>query len=478
MVDGFGAITWWGFSPALDFQEKGLEGLHVSGGDGDCEEFNVLMIGAGDCRHILKTISRKHRYPKKKINFYVIENSLEIYARHMLLLNIALESPQKMGFQEKTELFLEIYGNSLIRSHSSQYIVNKANEFIKYVTDLDYMKEMMPIFDISALKFKERDQLEAIYKFWRNPDVKVYDISKYWDDRVRKHLGVRYDNKQGAFDWDYSMKLCEKDAKIINIHVYSQWRRNGVAFETREGDYDSPNKTLASGMIFKVGGDRIAQRGYWGDIVTSPFITFGIECEEKSLLKKANDMHMKTSRDVSEYNVLSMLYELTNNEIYVMPKQDGKDGTKKEEAKLTEITEDEEEEDVNENAEEPASSESTGETAKLIQIEDVTVNFLPLSSAQELKKKSKYHQLFHLVYFSNSMVHNLTPEINTLFSERACVMLETAKFMLDLKKEQTDEFVKKVSSMAKSVGCEPQTLCNSDKDSAFLKFTFRRKDQS
>lgn len=24
MVDGFGAITWWGFSPALDLQEKYL----------------------------------------------------------------------------------------------------------------------------------------------------------------------------------------------------------------------------------------------------------------------------------------------------------------------------------------------------------------------------------------------------------------------------------------------------------------------
>ena len=23
MVDGFGAITWWGFSPALDLQELG-----------------------------------------------------------------------------------------------------------------------------------------------------------------------------------------------------------------------------------------------------------------------------------------------------------------------------------------------------------------------------------------------------------------------------------------------------------------------
>ena len=32
------------------------------------EALNVLLFGAGDCRHILKTIARSYKYPKKKIH--------------------------------------------------------------------------------------------------------------------------------------------------------------------------------------------------------------------------------------------------------------------------------------------------------------------------------------------------------------------------------------------------------------------------
>ena len=38
-------------------------------------------------------------------------------------------------------------------------------------------------------------------------------------------------------------------ADIVNSHEYRGWRSTGVAFEVREGDYDVPNKTLASGLI-------------------------------------------------------------------------------------------------------------------------------------------------------------------------------------------------------------------------------------
>ncbi|XP_078000352.1 dynein axonemal assembly factor 3-like isoform X2 [Glandiceps talaboti] len=473
MVDGFGAITFWGFSPALDLQEKGV-GVHVPTADSTHNVLNILLIGAADCRHILKTISRKHRYSKKKINIYVVENNLEIYARHMLLLTTALQSPPQMGLQEKTELFLEIFGNSHVRPHSNQYIINQANKFIRYVTDLDYMNEEMPVLDLSSLKFKERDQLEAIMKFWRNPDIKVFDITDHWDKRVRQHLGVRYDSKRGAFDWDHSMKLSEKGAKIINIHEYCQWRSNGIAFEPREGDYECPNKTLASGLIMKVAGERVAQRGYWGDIVTSPYISYGIECDEESLLKTANGVHVKTARDISEYNILSLLYELTNHEIYVLPKkEDAKD--KKESVTLTEITEEEEEEESNKEVTDQGDATSGNESQhESIKMEDVTIYFLPINSVPDMYRKTKYNALFHVVYIANSMVHLLNSDLSKTFTDKASVILETAKFMLDLKKEQLPEFVTKITSMAKSVGCEPIQPCDPVND-CFAKFNFQRK---
>jgi len=34
----------------------------------------------------------------------------------------------------------------------------------------------------------------------------------------------------------------------------------------------------------------MARRGYWGDIVVSPYITFGIECTDQRFFKKTNNM--------------------------------------------------------------------------------------------------------------------------------------------------------------------------------------------
>ena len=37
----------------------------------------------------------------------------------------------------------------------------------------------------------------------------------------------------------------------------------------------------------------MARRGYWGDIVNSPYLTFGLESENKDLFCKANTKHTK-----------------------------------------------------------------------------------------------------------------------------------------------------------------------------------------
>ena len=35
------------------------------------------------------------------------------------------------------------------------------------------------------------------------------------------------------------------------------------------------------------------QRGYWGDIVNSPYLAFGIKSDNKELFKTVNGKHMK-----------------------------------------------------------------------------------------------------------------------------------------------------------------------------------------
>ncbi|XP_071801348.1 dynein axonemal assembly factor 3-like [Asterias amurensis] len=469
MVDAFGAVTWWGFSPALDLQDKVLDNDRSS-------DLNVLIIGAGDCRHMLKTIALSHRHTKRTINFYIVESNLELLGRHLLLLNLALESPKMMGLQEKTELLLEILGNTLIRQQTRDYIVNKANDYIRMVTDFDYLSQRLPMFDLSALKFKERDQLEAIFKFWRSSDDRAFDISKLWDTRLRQYLKDRYDSRTGAYDWDYNMKMIERGAGIIHKKEYNYWRETGSAFSVREGTYNVPNKTLASGLVIKTTKGNLLQRGYWGDIISSPYLAFGIETEEASLMKKANDVYTKSSQDISEYNVLAMLHELTTGERYVLPKpsEDPKKTPQAGGATLEEVIE--EEEDVAETEEKDGAEEERKdeEEHELIQLNNVKIYFLGLGSAKEMHKKSKYKELFDIVYFSNSMVHHLTADLRTVFADQSTVIAETARFMLELRKEQCQDYITKVTGMATALGCQITANTDAWKDS-FLRFKFVRK---
>lgn len=53
-------------------------------------------------------------------------------------------------------------------------------------------------------------------------------------------------------------------------------------------------------MYIIQGGERHHRRGYWGDILVSPYITYGIECEEKRFFKKSNNMYTQVKTAYSE----------------------------------------------------------------------------------------------------------------------------------------------------------------------------------
>ncbi|ELU12844.1 hypothetical protein CAPTEDRAFT_219243 [Capitella teleta] len=111
-------------------------------------------------------------------------------------------------------------------------------------------------------------------------------------------------------------------------------------------------------------------------------------------------------------------------------------------------------EEVDEETVEEENNEDSQEKQGLMELEGIRVTFLPLGSAPDLHKKSKFQKLFNIVFFANSMVHHLNGEVNQTFADDAVVHLETSKFMLELKKEQHEEFNKKVTSIAEGVGCK------------------------
>ncbi|KAI2593219.1 dynein axonemal assembly factor 3, partial [Homo sapiens] len=151
---GFGSVSWWGLSPALDLQAESppvdpdsqADTVHSN------PELDVLLLGSVDGRHLLRTLSRAKFWPRRRFNFFVLENNLEAVARHMLIFSLALEEPEKMGLQERSETFLEVWGNALLRPPVAAFVRAQADLLAHLVPEPDRLEEQLPWLSLRALK--------------------------------------------------------------------------------------------------------------------------------------------------------------------------------------------------------------------------------------------------------------------------------------------------------------------------------------
>ncbi|KAM5131977.1 dynein axonemal assembly factor 3 isoform 2-T2 [Mantella aurantiaca] len=389
--------TLWGFSPALDLQMhcRPITLQYLTTCE-DIPELNILLVGCGDGRHLLKTVCQAHRWPHRKLRFFIIESDLELLARQMLFLTLALENLEQISLQEKCEMFLELFGNSLIRSKTATYLQEKCEIFIHCVTNPDYQQSILPQLNMSFIK-----------------------------------------------------------AAVINATDYNRWREKGIAFMMREAIYDVSNKTLASHMTVTHRCGKVRARGYWGDITTSPYIAYGIETEEKSLLKTTNGVHTKTAQDLSKFNITSMFHELVTGQKYSAPalnKDEPEDNSvcNISANPVTEATIQEEE--TIEKTNRSTDREDFSQTQNFIKIDNVEVHFLPLSWLSELQSRSKFLNFFNLIYFSCSMIHYLNPEYKLITARKATLIVELTKFMVDLHVDKVKSYVTIVTKIAKEAG--------------------------
>ncbi|KAG7507583.1 hypothetical protein JOB18_038793 [Solea senegalensis] len=439
-AEGAGCVSWWGFSPALDLLTTGPQRDKRQG-----EEVNVLLVGSGDPRHILKTISGLQN--EQSLHVWVIENSMEVLARQLLLLYLALMPQESIGLHEKTEVYLEVFGNSEIRSQTEEIVKHAASQLSLCVSET-VETAAHTCLNTALLKFKERDELARIFKLWLRPQASSSSsssssssregaapvlMSKAWDYRVRQHLGTRYDARRGCFDWDLSMKLHEKGCGVINKQEYVRWRERGLAFEMREGVYHVTNPSLLSFRVFSQRGNSVAVRGYWGDIVSSPFLCYGIESDDKSHLKTHHEQHVKTAQDVSFANVQLLFQALSSRRrTSSTPPSD------------------------TERQEPSTHTDQTSVTINdLMRLSGITVTFLPTDSLHKLPQKKRYSHFFNIIYLSLSCVQHLGSAIAQIAAPDAVVVMELAKFILDLNKDQEAELAKKAAILALQAGLEP-----------------------
>ena len=196
-----------------------------------------------------------------------------------------------------------------------------------------------------------------------------------------------------------------------------------------------------------------------GEIITGPFIAYGVECDEKSMFEKSNDRHRHSSLDVTVHNLEKIFKTL--NKIEMQPsemnaKSDNEEG----------------------GGGDGGQQKFNGANKRIS--DTISVTFLPMESAKFLYLKSQFHKKFHLVYFGNSMAQNLTPEMAHVFSPKCVVIVEgvrydrilfhpihlctscsstvlnltvifSCRYILELRKEHINAYNEKVEELAKKV---------------------------
>ena len=228
-VGAVGFQHFWGFTPALA----------MAAPQPSC---HFLLAGTGDIRHMVQTLSELCTVPElAQVTVCLYEPKAEALARGMLLTLILTDA--QVTIRERAELFLEVYGNSLVRDRTAEYISEKAALLANVVTNHHPVPWLADLFDLSALKFKERDSLCEVFQAWR---ISVpFDTAHLRDQRLRYHYKERYDVRTNLVDWDYHMRL-KKNVEQVSYREYKDWRQTGVAYEFRLATYPAPNRTLAS----------------------------------------------------------------------------------------------------------------------------------------------------------------------------------------------------------------------------------------
>ncbi|KAI8839716.1 hypothetical protein BJ741DRAFT_598488 [Chytriomyces cf. hyalinus JEL632] len=428
-MEGAGTAGVWGFSPAIDM---------LSSADMDhsqqenAQDANILLMGVRDARHIIKTIAHlgRHKNLSGNLNFYVYEEQAPMLARTILLLSIFLDQDPNITNAEQSQFFLEVFGNTFLRGKSYDAVKSLATSLIILLGD--NKGPLASLFNLNLLKFRDRDDLEVVFKFWRDDAKKAYDIEKLWDSRLRRLYGPRYDCRENSVDWDYHMKLV-KEVTIIHKTEFLRWRQHGIAYEVRGSSYDKPNRTTATLENMKQDGVKVVKWGYFNDVIMGPFVPFGIETENELLLKRDNDMHKHASSEVAEFNIASYLEEYKS------------------------ISSSSIETSVFGHVLIFWFSPETFPTIESL-LSRVKIHLLPpgvdptASLLKLTKSKTVAPIQFTSIFVSNSTAQCIAQIPPALLGPKTRMSVETARFMLDLKATQVQAFTEKLVEVCTASG--------------------------
>ena len=393
VLNSIGFVNFWGVTPYINLfetEEELIKNTSVK------EPVNILISSSNDLRHFIYTVYKLFVSKKEKgteyrpINFYIHEEHLEVLCRDLLFLHLITD--RNKSIIERCEMLMEIYGNCLLPSRTIDYINVTYKLLISFICkDKKSNPVYKDIVDLSCLTHKQIDAMQEIFSSY---DSKYpYDIEKYRNDRVRYCLKDRYDYRKNLFDWDYNMNI-QNFAPIIRLRFYIYWRENGIAFAMRVNQYKFPNRTLACYIEGKKkqNHDSCMVRGFWGDIVNSPYLGYGLELETREEITYfyANNKidYLRDSQDVTEYNLVKFLLRMDHDEKYdFMKREKEKERLRKERIKKEE--EEQERKEKEEEEKKKKEEEKKKKKLKSIKEEDEEEDEICTDSPETKLKKQK-----------------------------------------------------------------------------------------
>ena len=326
-LEGIGVHHMWGFSQAFNCQAIYESNQPKSSIDSDQdhsdEPLNILLSNPSDIRHVLMTLSQRRRHARRPLHFYLLDGPIEVLARHLLLLSVATD--WEIPVRQRTNTFLEIFGNTLVQRRTAHYIAQQGKALESLLCDGVGNETLKSMLDFSLLKYRERDQLQTVFQSWsiNNP----YDAEGLHNRRQRILYKDRYDFRKNVVDWDYQWSL-KPIGSVVHVRQYRTWRNTGIAFEFGDQQYVRPNRSLSSYAEGKEKGRSMMRRGYWCDLVCSPFVSVGLDCatpnEHAEELfdiynqDSGSEQHRHHTVEIAVYNVMSWLYEIETGNVYRM----------------------------------------------------------------------------------------------------------------------------------------------------------------
>jgi len=167
------------------------------------EPLSILLSGASDLRHLLMTIAQSQRRKSKRpLHFFIHDNTVETLARHILFLYLLTD--QNMMMRERAEVFLSLYGNTLIREKDETYLNSCVKELLSVVAG-ESSHPVTKLIDFGSLKYKDRDELAYVINGWATKHP--FDVETLRDQRMRGYYRTRYDYRVNLMDWDYVDRL-------------------------------------------------------------------------------------------------------------------------------------------------------------------------------------------------------------------------------------------------------------------------------